>query len=89
VRALAECADVYKPQIRGLDQTNAASANKNGTFLSGATSVVLTHNLGTTNIDSAMVQCRTGSTTQTPISITSLTNITTTQATVNFSAAPG
>jgi hypothetical protein len=91
---LAVCAlslsaqDVFKPTIRGLDRTNAATSNKNGSFLSGDTSVVLTHNLGTTNIDSAMVQCRTGSTTQTPLSVTNLSNITTTQLTVNFSAAP-
>lgn len=64
------------------------TSNSTATFASAATSVVVTHNLGTTTIDPAMFSCDTGTTTRTPLAITTITSITTTQATLNFSAAP-
>lgn len=85
--AFSAIAQKPAPRGSGGGSGNGAS-NVSNTFSSSATSVVLTHNLGSTNIDSTMVSCDTGTTTRTPLTITSLTSITTTQVTVNFSAAP-
>jgi hypothetical protein len=65
------------------------TANKTGVFASGATSVVITHNLGVANVDSAVPYCTTGTTTKTTINPANITmsNITSTTVQLNFPAA--